>query len=82
MPEDAQQLDRLLSRLAEALLRRERHGDAIDRILDGKPRRTEVRSLTNDASIKAFRRELIDGFIRVDTANRLLGLIEEVVATL
>lgn len=82
MPEDAQQLDRLLSRLAEALHRRERHGDAIDRILDGKPRRTEVRSLTNDASIKAFRRELIDGFIRVDTANRLLGLIEEVVATL
>ncbi|MCH7702549.1 MAG: hypothetical protein IID37_12765 [Planctomycetes bacterium] len=82
MPEDAQQLDRLLSRLAEALNRRERHGDAIDRILDSQPRRTEVRSLTNDASIKAFRRELIDGFIRADTANRLLGLIEEVVARL
>ncbi len=82
MPEDAQPLDRLLSRLTEALHRREGRGDAIDRILDGQPRRTEVRSLTNDASIKAFRRELMDGFIRVDTANRLLGLLEEVIATL
>ena len=82
MPDDAQQLDRLLSRLQEVVHRRERHGDAIDRILDGQPRRTEVRSLTDDASIKAFRREQIDGFIRVDTANRLLGLIEEVVSGL
>ena len=82
MPDDARQLDRLLTRLEAALNRRERHGDAIDRILDGHSRRTEVRSLTDDASIKAFRRELMDGFIRVDTANRLLGFIEEVVARL
>ncbi len=82
MPNDAQPLDRLLSRLTEALHRREGRGDAIERILDGQPRRTAVRSMADDAVIKEFRRELIDGFIRVDTANRLLGLIEEVVATL
>jgi len=82
MPDDTGQLDRLLSRLQQTLERRRPGADAIDRVLEGPRRHTEVRSLTDDKTVDAFRRELIDGFIRADTANRLLGLIDQVIASL
>jgi hypothetical protein len=53
--------------------------DAIDRVLGSTPRTTNVRSLRDDATVDAFRRELVDGLIRVDTANQLLRLLSQVV---
>ncbi|GJM23590.1 MAG: hypothetical protein DHS20C16_00050 [Phycisphaerae bacterium] len=53
--------------------------DAIDRVLGSTPRTTNVRSLRGDATIEAFRRELVDGLIRVDTAGRALRLLSHVV---
>ncbi len=53
--------------------------DAIDRVLGSQPRSTNVRSLKDDETIEAFRRELVDGLIRVDTAGRALRLLSQVV---
>ena len=53
--------------------------DAIDAALAAAGRETQVRSLREAPEIEAFRRELIDGLIRVDTANQLLRLVNEVV---
>lgn len=53
--------------------------DAMDRVLASQPRTTHVRSLKNDATIETFRRELVDGLIRVDTAGQLLRLISQIV---
>ncbi len=53
--------------------------DAIDRVLGSQPRTTNVRSLKGDETIEAFRRELVDGLIRVDTAGRALRLLSQVV---
>jgi len=53
--------------------------DAIDRVLGSQPRTTNVRSLKGDPAIEAFRRELVDGLIRVDTAGQLLRLVSQVV---
>lgn len=53
--------------------------DAIDRVLGSTPRATNVRSLRGDAAIEAFRRELVDCMIRVDTAGRALRLLSQVV---
>lgn len=57
-------------------------GDAIDAILNEPARVTQVRSLRDAPEVEAFRQELIDGLIRVDTANRLLGLVNELVTRL
>ncbi len=54
-------------------------GDAIAAELARPARATAVRSLREAPEIEAFRRELVDGLIRADTANRLLKLIGEVV---
>lgn len=49
--------------------------DAIDDILASPPRATNVRSLRDDPVIVSFRRELMNGMIRADTAHKLLGLL-------
>ncbi len=57
-------------------------GDAIAAELARPARVTAVRSLREAPEIEAFRRELVDGLIRADTANQLLKLIGEVVTRL
>lgn len=57
-------------------------GDAIDVMKSAPSRKSNVRSLRNDETVKRFRRELADGHVRVDTANQLLGLIRIVVSAL
>lgn len=57
-------------------------GDVIDRILASADRRTAVVSLRESPVVQAFADELTDGLIRVDTANRLLGLVNEIVTRL
>lgn len=52
--------------------------DAIDDILASAPRVTHVRALRDDPTIIAFRRELLNGMIRADTAHKLLGLLSTV----
>lgn len=64
----------VLKSLEDAIRRRE-DGGAIDRILAEAPRGTRVRSLRDHEVVRQFRRELADGLIRVDTANRFLGVI-------
>ncbi len=54
-------------------------GDAIDQVLAEAPRSTGIVSLRDAPEVAAFRNELTDGLIRVDTANQLLRLINEVV---
>lgn len=78
MSEIMSDLDRLLERLAEP-----RAGtastapapDAIDVERARPARGTAVQSVREAPEVAAFRDELIDGLIRVDTANRLLRLI-------
>lgn len=54
-------------------------GDAIDAVLASPKRTTKVTSLRDAPEVKAFRDGLIDGLIRVDTANQLLRLINEII---
>jgi hypothetical protein len=68
----------LFDRLEESIPQSKRR-DAIDAILASEPRSTGVRSLRDHEVVQKFRRELSDGLIRVDTANKLLGLIRTVV---
>jgi len=56
--------------------------DAIDTELARPARTTAVVSLKDAAEVEAFRNELIDGLIRVDTANQLLRLANEVITRL
>jgi len=78
MSNNADQLHALLTRLEESIPKAKRK-DAIDAILAGEPRTTAGRSLRDHEVVQQFRRELSDGLIRVDTANKLLGLIHTVV---
>ena len=78
MAMDSDNLTALLERLEENIPQPKRK-DAIDAILAGEPRTTGVRSLRDHEVVQQFRRELSDGLIRVDTANKLLGLIRTVV---
>ena len=57
-------------------------GDAIDAVLNGPARTTQVVSLRAAPEVAAFRAALVDGLIRVDTANRLLRLVHELVVRL
>ena len=82
MPSLTDELDRLIEALDGGILRQPGSGDAIDLILGSARRETEVRSLRHDPVVDAFRRELADGLIRVDTANRLLSLVNTVVTAL
>lgn len=80
MSEVTAELDRLVARLEAAEASRvPARGDAIDEALEQPARRTEVRAVSASAEMEAFRRELIDGLIRADTANRLLRLVAEIV---
>lgn len=58
---------------------RPRPGDAISAELTRPARTTAVISLRDSPVVEAFRNELIDGLIRVDTANQLLKLVNEVI---
>ena len=78
MAKDRDHLMALLERLEESIPPSKRK-DAIDAILASEPRSTGVRLLRDHEVVQQFRRELLDGLIRVDTANKLLGLIRTVV---
>jgi len=81
MAKDGDNMMALLKRLEESIppSRRKDAIDAIDAILASEPRGTVVRSLRDHEIVQQFRRELSDGLIRVDTANKLLGLIRTIV---
>ncbi|GMU24745.1 MAG: hypothetical protein AMXMBFR13_48170 [Phycisphaerae bacterium] len=68
-----------LERLLEGLTGLTGPRDAIDVELGAAPRTTSVVSLRESPEVEAFRNELVDGFIRADTANRLLRLINELI---
>ena len=57
-------------------------GDAIGQELSRPARTTNVISLKDAPEVQAFRNELIDGLIRVDTANQLLRLVNEAMTRL
>jgi len=78
MAKDSDNLMALLERLEQSIPLPKRK-DAIDAILASEPRSRGVRSLRDHEVVGQFRRELSDGLIRVDTANRLLGLIRTMV---
>ena len=82
MPSLTDELNRLMDVLDGGMERQPAAGDAIDRILASPRRRTDVRTLRNDPVVEAFRRELVDGLIRVDTANKLLHLVNAAVTAL
>ena len=82
MPNLTDELDRLMDVLEGEIERQPGSGDAIDLILASPQRATQVRSLRHDPVVEAFRRELTDGLIRVDTAGRLLNLVSTVVTAL
>ena len=67
-------LDRLEERIESVAGR-----DAIDRVLAERRRTTDARSLRDHEVVQKFREELTDGFVRADTAQRLLSLVEAVV---
>lgn len=60
----------------------QRARDAIDEVLEGPRRTTQVVSLGQSEVVAAFRRELADGFIRIDTVNQLLRLVSAVIERL
>jgi hypothetical protein len=74
------ELDRLVSLLEQGT--RAAPADAIAAELAAPPRTSGVRPLRDDEVVRQFRQELIDGLIRVDTANRLLALVSQVVGML
>ena len=78
MANERDNLEALLERLEQGIPSGRRK-DAIDAILASEPRTTGVRSLRDHEVVQQFRRELSDGLIRVDTANKLLGLIRTIV---
>lgn len=79
MPSPTEQLDQLIDLLSSSTAP---PGDAIDEVLAGAPRTTEVKSLRDHPDVQQFRQDLVDGLIRIDTANRLLQLVATVVASM
>ncbi|MFQ5462662.1 MAG: hypothetical protein ACE5E5_08555 [Phycisphaerae bacterium] len=79
MTEASEILDDMIDAL-ETRARKVADGDAIDRVLSGPVRRSTASSLRDHEAVRAFRRELSDGMIRVDTVNRLLGLVGKLIA--
>jgi len=49
--------------------------DAIDDVLDRPARETRVASLAESPVMAAFRGELTDGLIRIDTLNQVLRML-------
>lgn len=83
MAEVTAELDQLIEDLDGAVERTAADTpDAIDAVLAAPPRASGVRSLRHDPVVEAFRQELVDGLVRVDTVNRLLGLVQTVVTAL
>lgn len=82
--EAAEVLNDLLDTLVVKATQRQRRAgtDAIDVVLGQPARQTGVRSLQDSPAVIAFRQELVDGLIRVDTANQLLRLLNEVIVRL
>jgi len=86
-----QELDQLISTLASATQTDQAatapaseslpspSSDAIDRELAAPVRTTNVLSLADSPEVNAFRSELIDGLIRVDTVNQFLKLVNQVI---
>jgi hypothetical protein len=72
-------LDGLVDQLGRAVDKKLKKNDAIDDVLSSPARTTAVESLRNSPVITAFRRELTDGLIRVDTASKALTLVGQVV---
>ena len=58
------------------------NGDAIQAVLGEGARRTAVLNLRDAPVVEQFRQALSDGLIRVDTANRLLKLVNEIIVRL
>ncbi|MHC4443821.1 MAG: hypothetical protein ACYTF1_04780 [Planctomycetota bacterium] len=54
-------------------------GDAIDAVLSSPKRTTKVTSLRDAPEVRAFREALVDGLIRIDTANQLLRLVNTII---
>lgn len=78
------ELERLLSNvqtLMEANAKAQPN-DAIGAELARPARTTAVVSLKDAPEVEAFRNELIDGLIRVDTVNQLLRLVNEAMTRL
>ena len=77
-------LDELLDTLESRSARRRESGsgDAIDAVLSAPARGTKVQSLREAPEVASFREALVDGLIRVDTANQLLRLVHELVVRL
>jgi hypothetical protein len=78
------ELERLLSNVQTLLeaSAKAQPGDAIAAELGRPGRTTAVVSLKDAPEVEAFRNELIDGFIRVDTVNQLLRLVNEAMTRL
>jgi hypothetical protein len=78
------ELERLLSNVQTLLEASAKvpPGDAIDMALGRPARTTAVVSLKDAPEVEAFRNELIDGLIRVDTVNQLLRLVNEAMTRL
>lgn len=83
MNEVVKQLDALLERLdrgvSDERSNDERGPDAIDAILARPARETGVRRLHDDPAIMAFRRELVDGLVRIDTLRKFLDVLSSLV---
>jgi hypothetical protein len=82
MPTLTEELDRLVHTLETGTATAAGTADAIDAVLASPARTSEIRVLRHDPIIEAFRRELTDGLVRVDTANQLLSLVNTVLTTL
>jgi hypothetical protein len=78
------ELERLLSNVQTLLdaNAKTQPGDAIGVELGRPARTTAVVSLKDAPEVEAFRSELIDGLIRVDTVNQLLRLVNEAMTRL
>ncbi len=70
-------LEDLMTTLEAAEQKSGGKGDAIDAVLSETPRTTQVTSGRQSPEMEAFRRELSDGLIRVDTMNQVLRLLNE-----
>jgi glycerol-3-phosphate dehydrogenase len=75
-------LNALIETLSNAAETPVMHGDAIAYEIARERRTTAVKSLRNDPIIEEFRTQLTDGLIRVDTANKLLTLVNTLVTKL
>ncbi len=76
-----EQLDRLIAAVDQKTVDSDdaSRKDAIDRELARRPRVTQVDSLRDAPEVQAFREALLDGLVRVDTANQLLRLLNTVI---